>query len=40
MQMSEFHDIPTKNTVKYIACSLKWYLIYACVLNGYNVKHL
>ena len=29
MQMSEFHETPTKYTVKYIACSLKWYINYA-----------
>ena len=39
MQMSKFCDIPTKHTVKYIAFSLKWYMIYACVLNGYKVMH-
>ena len=26
----------SKNTVKYIACSLKRYIIYACVLNGFT----
>ena len=39
MQMSEFQYIPTENTVKYIACSLKRYIIYAFVLNGCNVMH-
>ena len=39
VQMSEFHDIQTKNTVKCIAYSLKRYIIYACVLNGCNVMH-
>ena len=39
MQMGEFYDIPTKNTVKYIACFLKRYIIYACVLNGCIVMH-
>ena len=39
MQMNEFHDFPTKNTVKYIACSLKRYIIYACVLDSCNVMH-
>ena len=34
MHMSEFHDILSKHTVKYIDCSLKWYIIYACVFNG------
>ena len=36
MQMSEFHDSPTKNTVKCIACPLKRKIIDACVLNGCN----
>ena len=39
MQISQFRDILTKHTVKYIACSLKWYIIYACVLNGFDVMH-
>ena len=39
MQMIEFRDILTKHTVKYFACSLKWYSIYACVLNGRDVMH-
>ena len=39
MQMCEFRDIPTKHTVEYIACSFKWYIIYACVLNGWKVMH-
>ena len=39
MQMSEFWDILTKHTVKYIACSLKWYVIYACVLNDCDFMH-
>ena len=37
MQMSEFHYIPTENTVKYIAWSFKRYIVYVCVLNGCNV---
>ena len=39
MQMSEFHDNLTENTVKYTAFSLKQYIIYACVLYGYKVIH-
>ena len=38
-KMSEFCDIPTKHTVKYIACSLKWYINYVCVLNVCEVIH-
>ena len=37
MQMIEFRDSLIKHTVKYIACSLKWYITYACVLNGCDV---
>ena len=37
MQISEFSDVPTKHTVKNIAYSLKWYIIYVCVLNAGNV---
>ena len=40
MQMSEFHDVPTKYTVKYIVYSLKRYIIYACVFNGWNVMNI
>ena len=39
MQISKFHDILTKHTVKYISCSLKWYIIYACVLIACDVMH-
>ena len=39
LQMSEFHNIPTENTVNYIVCSLKRYIIHAYVLNGCNVMH-
>ena len=39
VQMSEFRDILTKHTVKYIACSLGWYIIYACVLTGCDAMH-
>ena len=35
----EFRDIPTKQTVKYIASSLKWYVVSAYVSNGCNVMH-
>ena len=39
MQISEFHNIPAENTVNYIACTSKRYIIYAYVLNGCNFMH-
>ena len=37
MQIGKFYDAPVNHTVKYIAFSLKWYIVDACVLNGCNI---
>ena len=37
MQMSHFHEILIKLSLKYIPCSLKRCNIHVCILNGYKV---